>query len=287
MSATRGLLNDFIRFSSVDGPGNRFVVFLQGCNFDCVFCHNPYTIGTCVDCGICVDPCPQAALFWRPAGAGIAVDRARCDRCDVCVDVCPYDSTPLARWTTVDELWEEIRDTAPFLSGVTVSGGEATLQPDFLFDLFRSIKQRPETARLTTLVDSNGSCPTEVWDLLMPVMDGAMLDLKALDNDVHLALTGRPNNRVLDSIRHLAAHGRLFEVRLPLVPGVNDSEPQLSRTAAWLLDVDPTVRIKVIGVRRNGVRTQHADLAEPTPDQMSHYERVLAACGVRRVVLAG
>lgn len=284
MNAIRGLLNDFIRFSSVDGPGNRFVVFMQGCNFTCTYCHNPYTINTCVDCGICVEPCPEEALNWGPTGAGITVDWSRCNRCEVCVDVCPYDSTPLARWWTVEQLWQEIRATAPFLSGVTVSGGEATLQPEFVADLFARIKHHPDTNRLTTLIDTNGSCTTEVWDRLLPVMDGAMIDLKAFDEDLHIALTGMSNNRVLDSIRYLAARGRLYEVRLLLVPGFNDSEELLVRTARWLREIDPGLRIKVIGFRQHGVRPQFTDLREPTGDEMAGYAQALGEGGAHELV---
>lgn len=284
MSAPRGLLNDFIRFSSVDGPGNRFVAFLQGCNFDCIFCHNPYTINTCFDCGICVDPCPEDALFWGHNGAGVKVDRSLCNLCGVCVDVCPYDSTPLARSVTVDALWDEVHETANFLSGVTISGGEATLQADFVAGLFGAIKDRSGTSHLTTFLDSNGSCGPETWDRLLPVTDGTMIDLKALDEDTHIALTGVSNNRVLDSIRYLAARDLLYEVRLPLLPGFNDSEDQLARTANWLAGVDPAIRIKVIGYRRQGVRAQYGGLQEPQPDQMAHYAQILSGEGVRDVV---
>lgn len=287
MSANRGLLNDFIRFSVVDGPGNRFVAFLQGCNFNCIYCHNPYTITACVDCGICVEPCPEGALSWGSGGTGVVVDWGLCNRCGVCVDVCPYDSTPLARWVTVDELWHEVSATAPFLSGVTISGGEATLQSDFVTELFGELKRRPETDRLTTFLDTNGSCPTDVWDRLIPVMDGAMLDLKALDNDVHMALTGMPNNRVLESISYLAARERLYEVRLTLVPGFNDSDEQLARAARWLLNIDPQMRIKIIGFRSRGVRSRFAGLPEPTAGQMLHYEELLIDGGARRTVRVG
>ncbi|GBD84842.1 4-hydroxyphenylacetate decarboxylase activating enzyme [bacterium BMS3Abin02] len=283
MSAPRALLNDFIRFSNVDGPGNRFVLFFQGCNFNCTYCHNPYTISTCIDCEICIEPCPEDALFLGPAGR-VTVDWDRCTRCDICVDVCPYDSTPLARQVGVDEILSEIRSTAPFLSGITVSGGEATLQPEFVAALFAELKAHPDTRHLTTFVDSNGACTTATWDLLLPVMDGAMIDLKALDDDLHTRLTGVGNDQVLDSIRHLAQRDRLYEVRLPLISGINDADDLLTRTARRLASIDPAMRIKVIGFRRHGVRSRYQDLTEPTTDQMEHYEQVLSAAGVREIV---
>jgi pyruvate formate lyase activating enzyme len=124
-SPVDGLVTDVIEFSAVDGPGNRFVVFTQGCNLDCVACHNPYTINPCIDCGDCVVACPSGALSLDDAGK-VLWDAATCLGGDACIDVCEYDSTPKARTLAVTDLVARIRPAAPFLSGVTVSGGEAT-----------------------------------------------------------------------------------------------------------------------------------------------------------------
>ena len=145
MSPPLGLLADVVPFSWVDGPGNRFVAFFQGCSFDCLACHNPHTI-------------PLASVH--------------------------------ARQVTVEALVGEVRPQAPFLSGVTVSGGEATLQADFVRAFFAALKGDPDLGRLTTFVDTNGGCAPEVWDALLPVMDGAMVDLKALDPDLHQRVAG-------------------------------------------------------------------------------------------------
>jgi pyruvate formate lyase activating enzyme len=225
MSASRGLVADTIPFSCVDGPGNRFVVFLQGCNFDCVACHNPQTI---------------------PGHE-------------------PVEGAPGPRRRGVDELLAEIRVAAPFLSGVTVSGGEATQQAGFVRALFDALAADPELARLTRLVDSNGACDAATWDLLAPLLDGAMIDLKCLDPAIHRSMTGHGNAEVLASIRRLHATGALHEVRLLLLAGVNDDPALLRRTGEFLADVDPTMRVVVIGFRRHGARPHDPELAEPTP----------------------
>ena len=240
MSPELGLLADVVPFSWVDGPGNRYVLFLQGCNFACTACHNPQTI---------------------PLG------------------------TPRARLVTVEEVLEDVRRAHRFLSGVTVSGGEATLQPSFVFDLFAALRSDPQLAHLTTFVDTNGSAPRQVWDRLMPVIDGAMVDLKAFDPEVHLRLTGATNTSVLTSIRHLADRGKLHEVRLLLVPGINDSAAQLREAADWLLSVDPLVRIKVISFRRHGVRASARTWPEATPQQRADWCGVLRGAGVQDLVL--
>lgn len=222
-SITTGAVADTVTFSCVDGPGNRFVVFLQGCNYDCVACHNPHTI---------------------PLATG---EHFR---------------------TTVDDVVPRIRRAAPFISGITVSGGEATLQPDFLHALFTAVKTDPALGRLTCFVDSNGSCDEALWQRLAPVMDGAMIDLKCFDDDIHMQMTGQSNVPVLHSIRVLHEMGLLDEVRLLILRGVNDDPALLRRTAEWLAEVDPHMRIKLIGFRQHGARPHEPALEEPTPDAL-------------------
>lgn len=273
MSATLGLVTDTIAFSNVDGPGNRFVVFLQGCNFDCIACHNPYTIHVCNNCGDCVAACPSGALDFSLTGA-VDWNRDACAGTDACLEVCQWDATPKALRRPVWEIVAEIRKAAPFLSGITASGGEATQQVDFVRDLFAAVKADPALAHLTCFVDSNGATGRQTWTSLLPVMDAAMIDLKCFDPEIHCTMTGQPNDQVLDSIRYLASVDRLHEVRLLLVPGVNDDPSLLDRTARWLADLDPTMRVKLIGFRKHGVRPATRRLVEPTPEQMRAYEDI-------------
>ncbi len=234
MSSHQGLVSDTIRFSVVDGPGNRFVVFMQGCNFDCLACHNPHTI--------------------------------------------PMQSDE-ATMMTVGELVDEISDAAGFIRGVTVSGGEATLQHGFVHALFTEIKADPKLAHLTTLIDTNGAAAVEVWDELADVMDGAMVDLKAFDNETHHRMTTRPNDRVIASIKHLAGIGKLEEVRLMIVPGDNDDPATIKRTAEWLRSIDPDMHIKLIGYRPHGVRPEAEHLSAATSDTLDPLAAILKDAG--------
>ncbi len=278
MSTVLGLLNNTIEFSAVDGPGNRFVIFLQGCNFNCVTCHNPYTITRCNSCSVCVGMCPEGALTTRD-GPHVVVDWAVCTSCDICIDVCPADSTPLAKWVSVNDLLARIRVVAPFISGVTISGGEATMQADFIAELFIAIKGDDQLSYLTTFVDSNGSASIDVWDRIVNVMDGAMIDLKALDPETHIRLTARENGQVLDTIRYLADNDRLHEVRLLIVPGYNDDLDTMRDTATWLRTVDPSMRIKLIGYRSHGVRPEALHIKQATSELLDKLALVLTNHG--------
>lgn len=277
MTEQLGLVTDTIEFSAVDGPGNRFVVFLQGCSFDCAACHNPYTIQPCIDCGACVPGCPTGAVTLELGR--ISWDEELCTGGDACLAVCPHDSTPKARNETVSDLVARLRVAAPFLSGVTVSGGEATLQTAFVRALFEAVKAGPATAGLTCFIDTNGDAPRSVWELLDPVTDGVMVDLKCLDPAIHHQITGSSNAATLRTIGHLVATHKLHEVRLLMLPGLNDDDELVAHTGQWLAGLDPRMRLKVIGFRRHGARQGPLELVEPSAAQRDHYREVLAAQG--------
>ncbi|MFP3906518.1 MAG: radical SAM protein [Acidimicrobiales bacterium] len=189
--------------------------------------------------------------------------------------------SPDARWMTVDQLVADIAEVAPFLAGVTVSGGEATVQWEAVHELFEKLALEPATSRLTRLVDTNGDADPAVWSVLATSMHGAMVDLKALDPATHRVLTGRDNERVLATIRDLAARQRLTEVRLLVVPGVNDSADQVAATGRWLAAIDGPVVVS--GFRHHGTRRRARAWAEATVEDLTRVADSLRAEGVRDV----
>lgn len=287
MSKIHGLVNRVIRFSAVDGPGNRLVIFLQGCNMNCINCHNPHTIGICSYCGNCVAECPVRALtlIEKDESKEIRFDESVCINCDHCLEVCPENSNPRSRWMDVDELIQEILKVAPFLSGVTVSGGEASQQLEFVQHLFTLIKGNDSLASLTTFIDSNGTLAKEGWDRLIPVLDGAMIDLKAIRPDIHQRLTGVSNQRVLESIQYLDQQQKLYEVRLLIIPGYNDDQEQIKETIQFLTDISLTIRIRLIPFRQHGVRKEYQDLQVTSPERMEEIQKMFLAWGFKDVII--
>ncbi|MEI7779512.1 MAG: radical SAM protein [Actinomycetes bacterium] len=188
-----------------------------------------------------------------------------------------------ARSMTIIDLVDEVRANAPFISGITVSGGEATFQPEFLAEFFTYLQADPELRDLTRFVDSNGATTPEVWSTLVPVLDGAMLDLKTFDPQLHLELTGKPVTQVLDSIELLASVGLLYEVRLLIVGGVNDDPDLLRRTGAWLSRVDPELQVVLNPFRRHGVRHPADGWAEATPEDLAKYAELLRTGGLSKI----
>lgn len=249
------LVSRVLPFSCVDGPGNRLVLFLQGCNFRCPGCHNPHTMGLCDHCGDCVPGCPGGALAMQEGR--VSWQAELCTHCDRCLDVCPRHASPKTRQMSVAEVLALLRRYGPLLTGVTVSGGEATTQLPFVIALFTAIKAAPDLARLTCLLDSNGSLGETGWQRLLPVLDGAMIDLKGWGESVHLALTGRGRERVLASLQLLAQAGKLAEVRLLMVPGRSDfldATGALQEALTTFLLSLGTVPIRLNGFRHHGVR---------------------------------
>ncbi|MBC8061540.1 MAG: YjjW family glycine radical enzyme activase [Clostridiaceae bacterium] len=256
----KAIVNRILPFSSVDGPGNRTSIFFQGCNFNCLYCHNPETINICNHCGICVMECKFSAL-WMNSGE-VIWDKVLCQNCDVCLGSCPHNSTPKALEMTVEQVLLEIRKTRKFISGITVSGGECTLQSEFLLELFKEVKKMG----LTTFVDTNGSIPLYQNEALLKVTDKVMLDVKAYNEEEHKMLTGMGNQVVLKNLKELAKKDKLYEIRTVIVPEVLNNYLTVDRVSKWISEVNPALRYKLIKYRTIGVRIDMLNSYTPSEE---------------------
>ncbi len=272
------LVNKIIPFSSVDGPGNRTAIFLQGCNFDCQYCHNPETIHLCGHCGTCVAACPTGAL--QKVGERVIWDSAKCCQCDACLKACPNGSSPRTRPMTSRQVMDEVKKNLPFIRGLTVSGGECTRWRDFVLELFTLAKGEG----LHTLLDSNGSYDLSADPDLMAVTDGVMLDVKAWDLTVHQRLCKADNEIVKRNLAFLAACGKLTELRTVVVPGLGDPEETIRQAAKGAAGGD--TRYKIIRYRPFGVREQYkASIIAPTDEYLAHLAQIARQEGIGDVVI--
>lgn len=257
-----GVINKIITFSSVDGPGNRTAIFLQGCNLNCLYCHNPETINQCNNCGVCVSQCPHNALLFEDGE--VIWDKKICKNCDTCLQVCRRDSSPKVIKMNVNQVIEFIDKTKDFISGITVSGGECMLQTEFLAALFKRVKNMG----LTTFIDSNGTVPFYEREELVKVMDMAMIDVKAYNLDEHRMLTGKDNEIVLENVKYLAKKGKLYEVRTVIVPEIIDNYYNVDKISKIIASLNPNIRYKIIKYRPLGVRTELLKSYSPPSDEM-------------------
>lgn len=273
----RGLVNRIIPFSCVDGPGNRSAVFFQGCEFHCRYCHNPETQNLCMGCGACVSVCPTGALIMD--GEHVKWKKELCVGCDACIKVCSNSSTPKVRWMSTDDIFEELKTALPFITGITVSGGECTRYHSFIAKLFREARAMGKTA----FADTNGQIPFQDMMELTEAMDMAMLDVKAYDETQHRMLTGCSNKIVLENLDYLASIGKLYEVRTVIVPGYLDNEDTVARVSRRLAAY-PSVRYKLIKFRPWGVRPP-MDVQVPPGEYMSRLEALAYENGAGAVEL--
>ncbi|WP_262113583.1 YjjW family glycine radical enzyme activase [Aeromonas sp. Marseille-Q5825] len=276
----------WLPFSCVDGPGNRLVLFLQGCNFRCPGCHNPHTIGLCDHCGDCVPGCPSGAL--TPIDGSVRWQASLCTHCDRCLDACPRSASPKTHQMSVAEVLALLRRYGPLLTGITVSGGEATTQLPFVVALFAAIKAAPDLTHLSCLLDSNGSLGETGWQRLLPVLDGAMIDLKGWRESVHHSLTGQGRERVLASLQLLARAGKLAELRLLQVPGRSDfldARGELDAGLAAFLQTLGPVPIRLNGFRHHGVRGEAMGWQEAAMEELERLSNALKVKGFGPIAL--
>lgn len=244
-------LNKIIKFSNVDGPGNRMSIFFQGCNFNCIYCHNPETINICSSCGECLDICPTKPLSFDKNGL-VVWNRETCVNCDLCIKFYKNSSSPKVELVDVQYLLKEIKRVKPFITGITVSGRECTLQYKFLTELFKEVKSN--FPNLTCFVDTNGSLDLseKKYEEFVEITDVFMLDIKAWRKEEHLNLVAFENTNPLKNIKFLKEIGKLYEVRSVIVPNLLDCKNLVKNVATILSGTD--IRYKIIKYRPIGIR---------------------------------
>ena len=242
-SEPAGKIFDIKRYAIHDGPGIRTTVFLKGCALSCRWCHNPeglwnapkiiYEFNRCIGCGDCMEACREAAISATPTG--MSTDRHRCKGCGLCVDACPGGARELTeRTVTVGQLVEIIKQDILFYDesggGVTFSGGEPLLQADFLIEVLKACGH----CEIHRIVDTSGYTSRSTIEAVARQTDLFLFDLKLIDSKRHQQFTGVSNKTILDNLTFLHHLGAKITIRIPLIPGVNDDEENLSQISGFL-----------------------------------------------------
>lgn len=224
---TAGIIFDLKEFAVFDGPGMRQTVFFKGCPLRCNWCHNPE--------GLCVAPELMAsAAGCTHCGACRAVcTHESCTACGACIPVCPLRLRRIAGTEmTSAQLCEKIRQNSGYYAayggGVTFSGGEPLMQAEFLLETLDGLRD------LHTAIETSGHAPPEVFGAVTQRLDYVMMDLKLMDCETHKRYCGVDNGWILENAGRLCAGEKPFVIRIPMIPGVNDSDENLEQTARFL-----------------------------------------------------
>ena len=240
------LVFDIKRYSINDGPGIRATIFLKGCPLNCQWCHNPesispkvqklFTAAKCIGCGECCKVCPVKACIATPDG--IVTHNDLCTLCGLCAEVCPTRAMEMSgRYRSPVELLEIIEKERPFFDqsqgGVTFSGGEPLLYPEFLIEILEACGKRG----IHRAIDTSGYVKTETLLKVAQHTDLFLYDLKMISSEKHKRYTGVGNRLILENLKMLAEQEVAIQIRVPLIGGVNDDDDSVVAMAAFVANL--------------------------------------------------
>jgi pyruvate formate lyase activating enzyme len=293
-----GLVYKIQRFAVHDGPGIRTLVHMKGCPLKCVWCSSPESQGRnpqlmhilahCTSCGTCIPSCPNEVISIDEHGVP-QMAWEKCEHDGQCVDACPHQARELSgKFYTVEELYQEVAKDSPFYrrsnGGVTVGGGEPTLQHEFV-DAFL---QRCKKSYIHTAIETCGFVKWEFLEPLLVNLDLVYMDVKHMDSGVHREITGVPNDRILENVRK-TAEMRPLVIRIPTIPGLNDTVENIMATANFAAELgDKLQRIELLPFHEFGSHTysqigmeyQIEEIKPPSEEHMESLRLIVESCGV-------
>jgi len=295
----KGLVFNLQRFAIHDGPGIRTLVYMKGCPLRCLWCSTPQSQKKaieilhikihCKKCGRCAEICPLNAIKFS-GEEGPEIDRVLCDGCGQCVEACPNQALELAgKWMTVEELFREVDKDSPFYrrsnGGVTVGGGEPTTQHEFVTAFLKRCRQR----YIHTSIETCGYVKWEHLQHILEYVDLLHYDIKHMNDTVHKEITGVSSELILENARRAVSMCPMI-VRIPVVPGCNDSDDNIMDTANFTRELGENVqRIELLPYHKFGTQTytrlgreyELTDVETPDDDHMQRLKEIVEACGVK------
>lgn len=288
----KGSIFNIERFAYQDGPGIRTVIFLKGCPLNCKWCCNPesqdlqpvlmHFNNRCVKCKRCLKACLQNAIDINNKGE-IITDREVCTLCGKCTEICPKEARLIkGDKKTVEEVMKEIKKDDLFYrnsgGGVTLSGGEPFQQIDFSHSLLKCCKEYGIHTAIESSLYVNWAKIKKVLDFL----DLIMVDIKHMNSNTHKKHTGVTNHKILKNVRKLTDINNLkIVVRIPIIPGINDSKTNIKETAIYTSDLG--IRsIEILPYHELGLnkynaldRNYNLEINPPTREQMISIKEII------------
>ena len=289
-------------FSIQDGPGIRTTVFFKGCPLRCPWCSNPesqapypellFYDSLCTKCYRCVAACPTKATMIDTDGS-VKINRELCQACGKCVEVCISGARAISgKVMTVEEVLDVVKKDRLFYlnsgGGVTASGGEPLSQPDFLIEFFK----RCQEVGLHTTLDTCGYASWKVMERVLEYVDLVLYDIKHMDSEKHEELIKVDNRLILENAKMLAQKGKPTIIRVPLIPGYNDSEENIEALGKFLVetgltkvDLYPYHQLGLAKYRNLGREYELGGVSSCTEEQVQVIEESLRSHGLEVAVI--
>jgi len=235
------------KYNMYDGPGIRTLVFFKGCPLRCKWCANPeglerkfqvmFKSSSCTNCGACVSVCPVGIhAISKDDQKHEVLRNIDCLGCNKCVEVCNAKAlTIVGEVKTISELLEIILEDRTFYEvsggGVTLGGGEVTMQPEAATSLLQACKQEG----INTAIETCGYTKLEKILKIAEFTDLFLYDIKQMNSDKHFELTGVRNELILSNLKELLHRRYNVQVRMPMLKGINDSEDEIKQVIEFLM----------------------------------------------------
>ncbi len=293
-----------IDYSAVhDGPGIRTSIYLKGCPLRCIWCSNPegqtsepnliFIQSRCIDCGLCVENCPTKALeLQRDSETQLQVNRIKCNLCGECISACPPKALEI--WGTyypIPELLKIVEKNRPIYrksgGGITLTGGDPLYQWESTLELLEQCRKRG----IHTVVETSAYGSEEAFDRILGEVDWLFIDLKHMDPEKHLRLTGKENDLILQNVKRassvLSKRNRDLVIRMVVVPGINDGD-NIHKVAEFLRSLPYMKGVEFLPYHHYAITKyellnrpyQFPDLKPTSDELMENCKKVMISYGI-------
>jgi pyruvate formate lyase activating enzyme len=267
------LVLSITRMTIHNGPGIRTLILFKGCPLRCLWCSTPEAQkdepeialypDRCIHCEQCVPVCHTNAI--NLTDETVSINRAICNKCGKCAQVCYAEAIKLlGQEMTVEELIQEAKKDEVVYKhsggGVTLSGGEPLLELEFTLELLRAFSENS----INVGVDTCGYIPSENLELILPYVSFFLWDIKIMDEQKHKEFTGVSNRRILDNLNLVAKRNIPVYIRIPIIPGYNDSKENIKATCEFANGLSSLVEVDLLPLHHLGL-ARYASLDRPYP----------------------